>query len=252
MAKSNGTTGKGADKTVTTPKSEKELTAIDKIRKLMEFSVENGATEAEVENAMQLAQRLMMKHNLEQKDIEINGDDINVTIVNSTWKDGMEARSYEWSVLQVLSKVYNCQTLRTRNKATNIDCFKVIGQPEDRELVVTIFGSVLPQIRTITKKRFKESDKALSLFKFTTSYQTGFLDGLETKLSADRETYFSQEDKESWGLMIVKKDALVEDWIQEFIKPKTVSTKAIELDPEVYNKGVEDGSEKSLNQQLGE
>lgn len=31
-------------------KTEKELTAIEKIRKLMEFSVENGATESEVEN----------------------------------------------------------------------------------------------------------------------------------------------------------------------------------------------------------
>lgn len=221
----------------------------------MEFSVENGATESEVENAMKLAQRLMIKYNLEQGDVEIGFNDVNMTIVESTWVGkwvNLEIRSFEWSLLRVLSKVYNCQTLQNRRYITNTDYFKVVGLLEDRTMVVTAFESILPQIRNLMSVRYKESDKSLSQFRFNSSYQTGFLDGLREKLSEDKEMFFTEEEKSSWGLIIVKKDTLIEDWVQEELKPKLVKQKGVDLDAETYFLGKEDGSEKGLNKQLGE
>jgi hypothetical protein len=197
----------------------------------------------------------MMKYNLEQGDIEIGFNDVNVTIVESTWFGkivNLEIRSYEWSLLVALSKIYGCETLRSRNKVTNTDFFKIIGLQEDREVVRNIFESILPQIRNLMGKRYKESDKTLSQFKFNSSYQTGFLDGLKNKLSIDREKFFTDEEKESWGLIIVKKDALIEEWIEENVKPTLSKTKSIELDPDTYTQGYQDGSEESLNKQLGQ
>jgi hypothetical protein len=233
------------------PKTEKELTAIDKIRKLMEFSVENGATESEVENAIKLAQRLMMKHNLEQSDIDVTSKDINVTKVKSTWKDGMEARSFESQLLMVLGKTYSCKIVIDRNKATNTDTYDVIGLPEDREMLVATYESVLPQIRVITKKRFKEQVSDLSLFKFTTSYQTGFLVGLKDKLALDKDTFFKVADKKQFELIVVQKDALVSEWMAHNLKTKTGKVKQIDIDKESFEKGVADGSEKGLSKQLG-
>lgn len=233
-------------------KTEVELSAIEKIRKLMEFSIENGATESEVENAMKLAQRLMMKHNLDHQDIKITSKDINLTVVKSTWKDGMEARSFENQLLMVLGNTYSCMIVINRNKATNTDTFDVIGLPEDREMLVLTYESILPQIRNLTKRRFKESIRDLSQFKFTTSYQTGFLAGLREKLTADRATFLKTGDKKQFELIIVQKDALVKEWVSNHMSIKTGKTKGISIDKEAFEKGKEDGAEKGLNQQLGE
>lgn len=243
-------------------KTEKQLEAIEKIRKLLEFTSENGATESEIENAMKLAQRLMIKYNLEQGDIEIGFDDINVTLVKSTWEGkwiNLEIRAYEWSLLQMLSRIYNCQTLRTRQFADYelwvkgikyIDYFKVIGLQEDREMVVKTFESILPQIRNLMLIRYKQSDKSISQFKFNSSYQIGFMEGLENRLVSDREVFFTEEEKASWGLIVVKKDTLIENWIQEQIKPKEVTTKGVEIEQEAYQQGLEDGLQNNLNRQL--
>jgi hypothetical protein len=247
----------------TKKKTEKQLEAIDKIRKLLEFTSENGATESEIENAMKLAQRLMIKYNLEQGDIEIGFNDINVTKIKSTWEGkwvNLETRAYEWELLQMLSRIYNCQTLRTREITEYelwikgikyIDYFKVVGLPEDREMVVKIFQSILPQIRELMLVRYKQSDKSISQFKFNSSYQIGFCEGLEDKLNSDKVQFFTEEEKASWGLIVVKKDTLIENWIQEQIKPRDVKTRQVSLDEEAYQIGLEDGSEKNLNKQIG-
>lgn len=232
--------------------TEKDLTVIEKVRKLREFSIENGATESEIENAIKLAQRLMMKHNLEEKDLELDSKDINVSIIKSSWKDGMEARSFEGQLLRMLGNIYSCKIINHRSQYTNTDVYKVVGLPEDRNTVETIYESVLPQIRNLTKKRYKESDKALSQFKFTTSYQRGFLSGLTQKIKSDRETYLSLDsEKEEFGLMVVKKEALVEEWVETNLNIKTSKVKQGELSTSAFFKGLEDGSEKGLNQQLG-
>lgn len=248
---------------MSTKKTEKQLEAIDKVRKLQEFTLENGATESEIENAMKLAQRLMIKHNLEQGDIEIGFNDINVTKIKSTWEGkwiNLEIRAYEWQLLQMLSRIYNCQTLRTREITEYelwikgikyIDSFKVVGLPEDREMVVQIFENILPQIRELMLVRYKQSDKSISQFKFNSSYQIGFCEGLESRLQSDKEMFFTEEEKKSWGLIVVKKDTLIENYIKEEIKPKEVKTKQVLLDEEAYQQGLEDGSEKNLNKQIG-
>jgi len=236
-------------------KTEVELSAIEKIRKLLEFSVENGATEAEVENAIKLAQRLMMKHNLDQKDIEVTSKDINITRIKSSWNgkiSGVEVRSFEGQLLMTLGKTYSCKIVIDRNKATDTDYYDVIGLPEDREMLVTIYESILPQIRNLSVKRWKESDKSLSQFKFTTSYQTGFLVGLREKIDADRATFLKSSDKKQFDLIVVHKDTLITEWMSTHISIKTGKVRQGDIDEEAFQKGVEDGSEKGLNQQIGE
>lgn len=240
-------------------KSKEELSAIEKIRKLMEFSIENGATESEVENAMKAAQRLMMKHNLEQGDIKDDRGEINFTTIESTWKDGMEAKSFEIRLLNLISKTNSCTAIifyRHIMKAPwKEEYYKVCGETMDREVVVMTYLSILSQIRTITKKRYKESDKSLSQFRFTTSYQSGFLVGLSQKLDSDKESFLNmslqKSERESYELTIVNKTTLVKEYLNLNMNLKTVKSKGSELDKKAFSQGIEDGSEKGLNQQLG-
>lgn len=48
----------------------------DKIEKLLRQTVENGATEAEAQSALLLARKLMLKHKIDEKDIDMNDNDI--------------------------------------------------------------------------------------------------------------------------------------------------------------------------------
>ena len=255
MKKSNGTNTEkdAANKTASkksTPKTDVELSAIEKIRKLMEFSVENGATESEVENAIKLAQRLMLKHNLDKADIEITVEDVSELDIPCTWKKGTESKLFLHDLLRVIADSLNCRVIRM-NANTPSAAYRIVGLTEDREMANQIFHSVLPQVRNLTKARYKESDKTLSIVKFTISYQTGFVAGLGLKLKADKEEYIKLESSEAVGLMIVKKEALIADWIANKMSTKAKSRKQINLDADAFSKGKADGSNKNINAELG-
>jgi hypothetical protein len=255
MKKSNGTnTEKDAAKKTTaskksTPKTDVELSAIEKIRKLMEFSVENGATEAEVENATKLAQRLMLKHNLDKADIEITVDDVSELDIPCTWKKGTESKLFLYDLLNVIADSLNCRVIRMNANRPSA-AYRIVGLTEDREMTKLIFHSVLPQVRNLTKTRFKESDRTLTIVKFTISYQAGFIAGLALKLKADKDEYIKLENSEAFGLMIVKKEALIADWIANKMSIKT-SHRTQKADPDAFAKGKADGSAKNINAELG-
>lgn len=235
-------------------KTEVELSAIEKVRKLMEFSIENGATESEVENAVKLAQRLMVKHNLEQQDIEMSTNDVNITRIQSTWNgkvSALEVRSFECQLLMVLGKVNSCTIVVDRNKSTNTDFYDIVGLPEDREILILTYESILPQIRTLYRKRYRETDKSISEFKFVTSYTAGFLMGLRKKLET-KDKDIKVGEMKTFELIVVKKDALIEEWLKENMNLKKSKPKSTSLDKPSFEKGLEDGSEKGLDKQLGE
>jgi len=204
-----------------------------------------------IESAMKAAQRLMIKYNIDQKDIELTSNDINKTIIKSTWVDRVETRSFELRLLLLLSSMFTTRVIKDRNKATNTDSYILIGMKDDRQAVESMYNSILPQIRTITHKRFLESTRELSEFRFTSAYQTGFIDGMREKMTADKVTLFKKGGKKDFDLMVVKKDAVIDEWVEKHLSIKSAKIKGVSIDKESYDKGKEDGSDKNLNKQLG-
>lgn len=244
MATTKGSTEKA--------KTEKELSIIEKVRKLMEFTVENGATESEMENAVKAAHKLMMRYNLDAKDIEVTSKDVNTTLVESTWVDRTETRPFEARLLNLLAKHFSCKIVRNRDQATNKDSYDVIGFKDDRDVLVATYDQIILQVRVLAHKRYKESDKAISEFRFTTSYNNGFLEGLDEKLEADKKGFFKAGERKEYDLMIVKKDALVEEWVgANLTNIKTKSVAIPKSDAKAHAVGKEDGVEKGLKNQLG-
>jgi hypothetical protein len=103
-----------------------------------------------------------------------------ITILTGTWKDGIEAKSFEINVLQVLKVKFNCEVTQTKNPTKNI--FEVSGTPEDVELLTIAFTELVTNIRLETRVAYKESTKEFSLFKFTTNYHTALLEVLPRTL----------------------------------------------------------------------
>lgn len=243
---------------------EKESKILKLIRALMDKTVENGATQEEMEAALTKAQELMRKHQIEQDDIFVSANDIDETVVENRYQ-GYEGKYWLWELLRVIGSSYQCRVIRYskydlshRGKYEKVAVYRIIGTEEDRAVVKTLFERVVPMIRELSKSRWKQylsetkewerSNNAM----FTRSYITGFMAGLSEKLNEERSQYFQEnpQHREKWGLIHVRKTDLVDSYVAEKIKPKDVKTKSTTGDHRALKMGFDDGQEKNAHKQL--
>lgn len=233
-------------------KNDKE-NILEKVRKLFALANDSGASEGEIENALKMAQRLMMKHNIDQGEIVISPLDIDITSIENSFKMG-EKTTWLWELLDILGRSHNCRIRR----AGRVGCYfyEVIGTNEDRKMVKELFDFSVVLIRNLAKKRLSEKVKSCD-YKFSrqnyrTSYIDGFLQGLQIKLNKDKKEFLKLEEAETYSLMVVKKDAIIDGWIKENQKPAKVQGERKErpIDLDALRLGFVDGKEESINKQL--
>lgn len=250
----------------------KKEQVLEKIRKLLALADDAGASEGEVENALKMAQRLMIKHQIEEDEIEISIDDIGEEFVEQNWVAG-ERKYFAWDVLCAIGKRYSVQVIK-RGNTTNFK-YRVIGDRTSRKITIDTFQKLMPFIRALAKQRYKEYESKsadLSLLspllrmmagefglsekvtwkKFLPNYMAGYLQGLDEKLQRDLENdNISDEEKSKWGLIVVKKDALVEQYIKDTTKDlkSQKSTTAKNVD-EITHVGYQDGKEQNATERL--
>lgn len=246
---------------------------LEKIRKLLAVTKENGATEGEVENAMKLAQRLMMQHNIDESEINISPLDIDELKIENEYLSN-EPKYWIWDLLNVIGKSYTCMVTRSGNNLRGY-FYRVVGTNQDRIIVKEIFLTLLPVVRNLTAIRWKEYIKTIrgklpeeyrkipipilirngvcvSKSVFTGSYLTGFNSGLYNRLKKDREEFLSLPDeKEKWGLIVIKKDDLIQAYLKEKLNAKACKLKGQkEINDDAYFLGIEDGKAEGMNKQL--
>lgn len=106
---------------------------------------------------------------------------VEVTVIlNGTWKDGIEAKSFEGAVLNILKEKFNCKVVQVKCSTSND--FEVTGTREDIDILSAAFNELVRGIRVSTKEAYKASDKTLSQFKFTTNYHIELLKTLDLNL----------------------------------------------------------------------
>lgn len=231
---------------------EESVKILDRIRALLAKTVENGATESEMEEACKMAQRLMIKHNIDQSELIMSVNDISETLIENAFKHG-EAKFWIWDLLVIIGKGYNCKVLR--KGYTDHYFWKILGFDQDRKMVQGMYETCLPLIRNLIKKRYEESGKKTSKGIFTRSYIEGFLYGLDLKLQRDKEEYLRFEDKTKYELIVIKKDDLINDWIDRERNgvplPKAKSSpRERQTDEDALLQGYKDGKEENYNQKL--
>lgn len=113
-------------------------------------------------------------------DVANEGDE-HVSVIESTWKkyEMVEQRSFEKRYLQILGEIHSCEVSRVRNKETDHDSYIIVGKPEGRENLIKEYEENLPIVRVESHKHYLSSDRTLSEFRFTTAYQTSFLNSLQ-------------------------------------------------------------------------
>lgn len=229
-----------------------------KIRKMFALANDASASEGEIENALKFAAKLMAKHNIDETEIEISVDDIDIEMVdNSPKKDG-ERKYWQWDLLGVIGDSYGCTVIQSKRICHEtyslVDCYKIVGTREDREMVRALFEMTVPVIRNLKDKRYNElKDKAAlnpllaipTKKYFTASYIHGFMAGLAIKLNENKEQIKQEDETGKYGLILVKKTDLVKEFITEKMPKlkKAASTTAKTNDGGAFIMGMEDGKE---------
>jgi hypothetical protein len=224
-------------------------TILEKVRKLLALANDAGASEGEIENALMFAQKLMMKHSIEQSEVEMCVNDVNYTDVPNPWVYG-ESKSFAGSLLNIIAKSNACRMIIRGSGDSKY--YTLVGFKEDREVTLASFEQTLASVRVLGKKRFKESDKKASFVKFYISYLAGFNLGLYLKLEENKKVVFAiAAEAMTYDLMIVKKDALLADFIaDEFGRLGKTKSRNVNLNMGAFNSGKSDGSQSSTTKQL--
>lgn len=222
---------------------------LDKVRKLLALSEDQGASEGEIENALRMAQQLMMKHNIDSGEINISPLDIGEDLIDSHFKHG-EAKFWLWNLLTIIGKGHNCTVFKKGYKDNYF--YRIVGFNEDRIIVKSLFEATYPLIRNLYNQRWKESSKNTSKGIFIRSYIDGFLLGLNRKLQADKKEFLKiDSEAKKYELIVVKKDDLIEDYIKETTKKtKEEKGRSRDINSDAFYQGVDDGSETSMNKKL--
>lgn len=228
---------------------------LNKIRKLLQVTLENGATQGEVENAMLMAQNLMAKHQVELGDIAIHKNDI-IEDDFQEMRVSYEKARWVWDLLAIISMSHNCRTTRRLvlhpEKRKLVYVYKIVGFPEDVQMSSELTKQLVPIIRAIAFKKAKAQPKA-NFRVFYQSYVEGFLIGLNNKLheAKKQKLELTTEERSAYQLIIVKKT----DLVNEFMENKNLKAPKKATESKQDNKalwdGWKDGQEfRELNKRL--
>lgn len=136
---------------------------LNKIKNLLNTTTENGASEAEAQSAILLAQKLMAKHGLEMADVEANAGDkaTKKEVMEGYGTEGVKLAWWHKRLAQIIADNFRCYYfLRVYYKETKI---VFMGLKEDVEIAKSIFKFASIQIehhaRAYRKNRKKELEE---------------------------------------------------------------------------------------------
>lgn len=233
----------------------KSKQVLDKIRKLLSLANDPSASQGEVENAMKMANTLMQKHQLSGEDVEVSQLDINEEWVDSI-NNKYDRAAFSHSFLARIAKAYNCRVIGNNDFSKS----RVVGDEISRKIVIEMYHQIIPFVRTLSEQRWSEYKKGeldfefgsnvkISKLNFYKAYFDGYKNGLYEKLKSDPKS-FTEEERSKWGLILVKKDALIEEYIQKNIGRITSKKQQGSNLDGAFGLGRTDGKTQNINKRL--
>lgn len=181
--------------------SEPNLDAIkDKLRKLLNLTVDRGATEAEAMTALEMAEKIVEKYNLDMADV---GGDPEAEMVSET----VEGIFFNWerALVMEIAKFNYCKEVKCNGKA------KVFGRRINVLATLEMMAFIKAQMYALLEKQKPLRPKGVAPVAFQNNYMTGLTFRIEKRLNeimALREAPQTQ----SKAIVIVR-DAEVSDYI---------------------------------------
>ena len=237
---------------------------IEKIKKMMNITLENGATEGEVYNATVQAQRLMAKHGISTSDIEQSKNPM--AVLEDKITDCRIRVDYESALAHLIASNFRCDlyfrvtrthTLRGGTRRESYAVF--VGLPEDvataREVFIRTYKFMDVMKRRHAEKKAQERRQAHDdyaewsnglNFGDAAGYAKGFISGLREKLRDSKR----QLNKEYAVALVVptEVDARMKELKKDFKKGAVIAPQSLKGNHDSFVKGTADG--KAFDSQI--
>lgn len=211
---------------------------VEKIRKLLALSESNNEHEAML--AMENANKLLMKYNLEMSDI--NQIDLNEMVEDSIIS-GKRLMAYKTSLLSSVMKLNNCEVI-IHNRVRGEKIVKALGKKHSIQVSVSMY-----EYLTITMEKLSKKEKGIN----SNSFRLGFAHAISQKVNEiikERNKKQNEFDVACTALVIQEK-ALVKKFMKEkYPNIRTTTTKSSFADQASYMAGRTAGQSVSLNTQV--
>lgn len=208
----------------------------DKIEKLLQHTVENGATESEAQNALLLARKLMLKYKIDKKDIYKSSNDIYQLELQFNFD---VQNIWPRQLLSIFIK--NCGIFSYVKLNNDKMKYILFGFKIDVECVEVLFNSAYELILKQAEYNYREY---VSLFGYDNStsikdcYIQGFLSGLEYKYEEQNKS------NKQFDLMIIPDKKIKEEFdkfTSNFNKINITNDIKIKNESEMITRGFNDG-----------
>jgi len=199
---------------------------IEKVQKLLTLARNDGASEAEADTALQMANKLLLIHNLTMADVDTEEEDGDGLLRKDgvvTIGDNGEEGKWEGTLMAVLCEYNLCGCVINSIKGNKQSTMTIVGSKENIEVVLYLFHAGRDLYRALSKTRHSEYRKAVlfqwtskgytekDLYKMETeegsrmllrrsvwirSYLKGCVAGLFNKLERQRRQIIEEEQRE--------------------------------------------------------
>jgi hypothetical protein len=174
------------------------MDVIERVRKILKRTEENGCTEVEAQNAFKLASHLMAEHNLTMTDVESRGQDDGEEI---GW---FEEEAHDLGGRWTLEDSYACSLvmkfffvegyIRTRRLDGKTDKRLILfGKPSNVEVAKWAFGALIDAFDRLFREYRKRTRAPASERRI---FVTGIARGFGDKLREERKALEIQRDME--------------------------------------------------------
>ena len=215
-------------------KSEEKI--IDLIAKLLVLAADDGATEAEKKNAMEKAETIMLKYNIDQARRVLTKEKVESNGASDTKVQFFAGCRWEQELGWGIARAFECRGVGFTGYMT------FIGIKEDLELVVYFFNRLLRYINSAGRKAYPRSK----------ANQRAYCLGMSIRVVERLKELYANVAKrmpnECMALIVVKKDAIAKRMDELFPrglgKARRISTS--QYNP-ALNAGYRDGAKVSLH-----
>lgn len=169
------------------------MNIIEKIKKLLNNTVENGCTEEEAQISLSLARKLMIKHKLSENDINIKEDKLVMLKV-------LDDFSINWKYLLIRVFIDNFAIMHFMDMSNNSSKVVLFGNKLDIQCVDTLYKCANDYISKHKDIYFKDYIELFGPPDESTinAYNLGFINGLQAKYEEQNKNLTSDE-----ALMII-------------------------------------------------
>lgn len=247
---------------------------IEKVQKLLNLANNSGASQAEANNAMEKANKLLLMHNLTMADVDTEDED-GITKKDDAVTIGGHSYEGKWeaTLMSVIAKYNMCTSLTITTRGKKESTMTVIGEAQNIEIVLYLFTTARNIFRDLAKKNYSEYkatvrqqypasmytssqlEKAGKLDRrneWVRAYLKGCVNGLFLKLDDQRKSMEKNVASGKFELMIVDNEKKLKDYMASEFTGVTKSKAAkVNAQSKAFHKGVKDGKNTNLNKGIG-